>query len=722
MNRSGLIRHDSPYASVHRPGSSAIPLVSLSAIAFDTETTSLDTTKARIIQLGAVRIECGQLDPAQSFQQLVNPDEPVPVQSTAIHGIGDEDLAQARRFAEVEAEFSNWTGDSLLIGYAVGFDIAMLKREHLLAGLDWSAPRTLDVRYLVNILAPNLPDFSLDTIAAWLGIEIKDRHSALGDAIAAAQVFLALLPQLRERGIRTLAEAERACQKFSKMATDELSLGWHEVLLTRGTQEKSVSALARIDSYPYRHRLRDLMHSPAIFVNTQDKLRDVLTTLIEHQISAVFVKPDPGHSETGIITERDLLRTFDQQGADAFEILAGQIAQFPLHSLSADAFVYRAIARMRRKHFRHLGVHDSQGRIVGALSARDLLRQRADEALVLGDDIDQAEDATAMASVWGNIAGVAAGLNHEGVDARDISAVISRELCALTRQACKIAEVGMLEQGLGPPPCDYAMLVLGSGGRGESLLAMDQDNAIIFEQGEPDGEQDRWFAKLGSHVSDMLDVAGVPYCKGDIMASNPAWRHSLSGWQATTEIWIKRQTPDDILNCDIFFDATCVHGSINLANQVLDFAFEQAANSSSFTKLMSINACKDRSPLGLFGRFKLEDGRMDLKKGGIMPLFSTARVLAIQYRARKQSTPERLLAVRSKFDNMLTTIDNIREAHRILLNTILQQQLLDLEAGIPPSNLVAPSMLSAFSRKQLKWALEQVPNVANLLGDPLSSL
>ena len=221
----------------------------------------------------------------------------MPRQSTAIHGIGDEDLAQARSFAEVIPEFSNWLGDSVLIGYASGFDLAMLKREHLLAGLDWSAPRTLDVRYLVNILSPNLPDFSFDTIAAWLGIEIQNRHSALGDAIATAEVFLALLPRLRESDIRTLAEAERACQQFSQIAADELRLGWHEMHGSAAVKKNSLSALARIDTYPYRHRLRDLMHSPAVFVDAEDKLRNILKTLIEHEISAVFVKPDAQHDK-----------------------------------------------------------------------------------------------------------------------------------------------------------------------------------------------------------------------------------------------------------------------------------------------------------------------------------------------------------------------------------------------------------------------------------------
>jgi CBS domain-containing protein len=705
-----------------KTSNSVAPLVSLNLIAFDTETTGLDTSRARIIQIGAVKINKGRLDEAQSFQQLVNPGEPIPPATSAIHGIFDQDLEQAESFSTVNSVYEQWRGESVMVGYSSGFDLAMFKREYELAGLEWTAPRTLDVRYLVNIISPNLPDYSLDTIAAWLGIEINNRHSALGDAIATAQVYVSLIPGLRERGIRTLAEAEKACMQFTATAAREVSLGWHELHQPSGSTKASLSALARIDSFPYRHRLHELMRSPAVIVKPELRLREVLGILIENEISAVFVEPTAAQSQTGIITERDLLRTINQDADQALDATAGEIAQYPLHTLSADAFVYRAIARMRRKHFRHLGVHDSHGNIVGALSARDLLRQRADAALALGDDIDEAADAMAMAEVWSQIARVASGLTNEDVDARDVAAVISRELCALTRQACKLAETEMLDQGLGPAPCRWAMLVLGSGGRGESMLAMDQDNAIVYAHGEPGGTEDQWFAHLGSRVSDILDVAGVPYCKGNIMASNADWRHSLEQWQTTVQTWITRQTLEDILNCDIFFDAVRVHGDTDLAIQAIGFAYELGSQSTTFLKLMSVNACNNRSPLGLFGRFQLDDGRMDLKKGGIMPVFSCARVLAIKHGIRKHSTPERLADSRSKQPEMETIFENLDEAHRIIFNVILQQQLLDVAAGVPLSNSIDPAVLSGSMRKQLRWALERVPGISNLLGDPLSSV
>jgi DNA polymerase-3 subunit epsilon/CBS domain-containing protein len=694
----------------HNPAS--IPLLSLDAIAFDSETTGLDTSKARMIQLGAVRIVHGEVDETKNFQQLINPGIPIPPESHAIHGISDADVAHGQDFATVVSRFDAWRQDSVLIGYATGFDLAMLKREKEIAGLEWVSPRSLDVRFLVNLLGPNLPDFSLDTIAGWVGVEIHHRHSALGDAIATAAIFVALIPRLRERGIRTLAEVERACARFSESSAREVQIGWLDVHEAKTTRK----VLERIDSFPYRHRLRDLMNSPPLMIDASISLRDALAKMIDAEVSSLYVNPHTAGGPMGIITERDLLRQLRRSGDAAFSIPVSELAVFPLESLSADAFVYRAIARMKRLHIRHLGVHDSHGEIIGALSARDLLRQRADDAILLGDDIDAAQSAGQMSAVWGNIVLVAKSLVAEEVDARDVAAVVSRELCALTRQACVLAEKEMPSSA----PCPYAMLVLGSGGRGESLLAMDQDNAIVFARGEAGGPEDQWFAELGGKVADMLDAAGVPYCKGKVMASDPAWRMSVKSWQDLLQTWVRRQSPEDILNCDIFFDAVGVHGDIGLANEVLDYAFEIGRQSNQFIKLMSINACKNSPPLGFFGRFKLDNGRMDLKMGGIMPLFSTARVLSIKHGVRRQSTPARFAALATEISEMQNTLENLGEAHRIIFHTILEQQLLDLEAGIPLSNRVAPNDLSSASRDQLSWALQQVPNVSNLLGDPLT--
>ncbi|HUE45489.1 MAG TPA: putative nucleotidyltransferase substrate binding domain-containing protein [Aestuariivirgaceae bacterium] len=698
--------------------SSGTQLGSLSLAVIDTETTGLDVATARVIEVGGVRIERGKLLEDGGFSRLIDPGEPIPAASRAIHGIGDDDVAGESGFAEVAGELARWMGGAVMLGYATGFDLTVLGREHERAGLRWQPPRALDVRDLVKLLDPALPDHSIETLASWLGVELRDRHRALGDARLAAKIYLALVPRLQARGITTLAEAEAACRAAAPRLGVAAGSSWQEVVRLPEAGRGS-AGVAGIDSYPYRRRVAEVMSDP-VFVAADARVRDVLREIIERRISSVFVRPREGEAGPGIITERDLLQAIDAAPDEALAKSAGDLAQRPLDSVAESDFVYRAIGRMNRKRFRHLGVVDQAGELVGALSARRLLRQRAEAAMWLGDALDVAASPGELGAVWGDLTLVARGLLADHVDARDIAAVISHELCALTARACELAEAELVDGGHGPAPVDYAMLVLGSGGRGESLLAMDQDNAIVYESGAPGGPEDQWLERLGARVADILNMAGVAYCKGGVMARNSQWRMSVEGWRAAVEGWLRRSQPTDLMSTDIFFDAVPVHGTLDLGEALRAEALEAAGRSRAFLKLMAVNAAAVDVPLGWLGRFKLEDRRMDLKRGGLMPIFSAARVLALQHGVTARATPERLAAVRGKGDAEPALVDRLTDAHGILLGAILEQQLHDLEAGIKLSNRVAPNELSAAERDRLRWALEQVGLVANVLGDPLA--
>ncbi|MGA7487430.1 MAG: 3'-5' exonuclease, partial [Xanthobacteraceae bacterium] len=161
-------------------GSSATPLVALDAVALDTETTGLDPRRASLVEVAAVRLVGGRLEAAASLGRRVRPPGPIPAGATRIHGIDDAAVAGSPPFAEVWPEFAAFMAGRVVIGHALGFDLAVLKRECERAGLTWALPRTLDTRLLAEMAAPDLADYSLDAVAAWLEINVRDRHSALG--------------------------------------------------------------------------------------------------------------------------------------------------------------------------------------------------------------------------------------------------------------------------------------------------------------------------------------------------------------------------------------------------------------------------------------------------------------------------------------------------------------------------------------------------------------
>lgn len=702
---------------------SGAPLLSLDAVVIDTETTGLDPRKARVIEVAGVRLSAGKPVADGSFRQLLRPaGESIPAETTRIHGIDDAMVAESPLFVDVWPRFKAFLDQAVVIGHTVGFDLAVLKRECDLAGLPWIRPRTLDTRLLAQIAAPELAGYTLEKLAAWLGVDAVDRHSALGDATTTARVFLALVPKLRDHGIRTIAEAERACLALTSVLDGQAQSGWIEAVEApeRADAERT---LRRFDSYAYRHRNRDIMRVPPVFVDSGTSIRDVLARLASERISAVYVGPHAVSggvkaADAGIVTERDVLRAIDRFGAVALDLPAGQIMSRPLAAVPADAFVYRAIGRMSRLKARHLGVVDETGRVVGALSARDLLRLRAGEAISLGDEIDDAADAHDLAVAWAKLPRVAESLLAEGLSGRDIAEVVSRELGALTRQAAVIAERIMRERGQGDPPCGYAMLVLGSAGRGESLLAMDQDNAVIFERGEPEGAEDRWFAALGAHVADILHEVGVPYCKGGVMAKNAPWRGSVATWRQRIDNWILRSNPADLLSVDIFFDLRAVHGDGSLAVVVRQAAFDAAKGQAAFAKLL-VEGISTPTSLKFFGGIRTEGGRIDLKAAGLFGLVAAARAMAIRYHVMERSTSARLAGVKALVHVSQSDLDALGDAQGVFLDLIVSQQIEDIAHGTPPSNAVSVKRLSARDRDRLHGALEAVTAVDGLTRDLL---
>ncbi len=697
--------------------SNATPLIALDAMVIDTETTGLDPAKARIVEIGAVPLKAGRLDEKAGWRRLINPGEAIPAATTQIHHIDDAAVADAPKFAAAWPEISAAFSGAILIGHTLGFDLAVLKRECERAGLRWHAPRTLDTRLLAQVVEPHLSGYTLEHLASWLGVTVENRHSALGDATLTAKVFVALLPKLREGNIRTLAEAEQACLALTGLLEEQHRAGWEEAVASPGARTER--ALARIDTYPYRHRVSDVMSAPPKFVAGDVSLADTLQRMAKEKISSLFVTvagagATPRARDTAIITERDVLRALAEQGADALAKPVAEFASKPLVTLPAASFVYLALSRMSRLKLRHLGVVNENGEVCGIVTSRDLLRLRAQEATILGDALSQADDVPALAAAWSRLPQAADALIAEGVSARDIAAVISRELGALTRRAGGLAEGRLLAEGKGAPPCAYALCVLGSAGRGESTLSMDQDNALVFADGAPGEAADRWFERFGVIVADILHEVGVPYCTGGVMAKNAAWRGSMATWRERIDGWIARSNPADLLSVDIFFDLLGVHGDMAMADELWRAAFDAAAGQADFAKLLVEAAGERESGTSMFGGFRTEKGRIDLKKTGLFSIVTAARVLAIRHHLLERSTPARLSAIAALGRGGAEDLEALARAQGQFLDLILAQQVADIQTGLPPGNKVAVKRLSHEERRALHEALAAVRPVDEL--------
>jgi DNA polymerase-3 subunit epsilon len=190
-----------------------LALNSLSYTAFDTETTGLEPSAGdEIISIGAVRIVNGRLLRADTFDQLIDPKRPIAPEAAKIHGIRQSMLAGQPDIAAVLPAFHRFCEDTVLLGHNVAFDMRFLQVKEAITGIRFAQP-VLDTLLLSALVHSTLEDHRLEAIAHRMGVNVIARHTALGDAILTAEVFLRMLPLLAAKGIVTLRQAREAAQR-----------------------------------------------------------------------------------------------------------------------------------------------------------------------------------------------------------------------------------------------------------------------------------------------------------------------------------------------------------------------------------------------------------------------------------------------------------------------------------------------------------------------------
>ena len=189
------------------------PLTSLSYTAFDTETTGLEPSAGdEIISIGAVRIVNGRVLQGETFDQLIDPKRPIDPESAKIHGIRREMLAGQPGIGMVLPAFHRFCEDTVLVGHNAAFDLRFLQVKEASTGLRFAHP-VLDTLLLSALLHEALADHRLEAIAQRMGVDVIARHTALGDALLTARVFLRMLPLLAAQGIVTLRQAREASER-----------------------------------------------------------------------------------------------------------------------------------------------------------------------------------------------------------------------------------------------------------------------------------------------------------------------------------------------------------------------------------------------------------------------------------------------------------------------------------------------------------------------------
>lgn len=200
-------------------GGEADPIRAARWVVLDCETSGLDPARDRLLAVGAVAVRGGKIELAESFSAVLRQESPSDAGNILVHGIGGEAQRSGRPADEALREFAGFLGDGLPAAFHASFDDAVLRRAmaRVRAQVPGLTPprRWLDLAQLAPALYPGRASGrlrarrSLDDWLGEFGIACPERHDALGDALATAQLFLVLFAEAERQRINTVGELRR---------------------------------------------------------------------------------------------------------------------------------------------------------------------------------------------------------------------------------------------------------------------------------------------------------------------------------------------------------------------------------------------------------------------------------------------------------------------------------------------------------------------------------
>ncbi len=235
------------------------------AVVFDLETTGLSASDSRIIEIGAVRLEHGEV--TGRFSTYVDPGVPIPKEITAITSIKDSDVAGAPSAAEAVPQFLDFCSGALLVAHNADFDVGFIRTAAEELGLTFDRPY-LDTLALSRFLNPDLARHRLDNVAKYYGLGDFRHHRAVDDAEILSRIYLCMIEKMREFDIKDLAAMEREISTKS----DPLKLNsYHMIILVKNAT--GLKNLYRLISESY---LRYYYRNPRIPKTLLDRYREGL--------------------------------------------------------------------------------------------------------------------------------------------------------------------------------------------------------------------------------------------------------------------------------------------------------------------------------------------------------------------------------------------------------------------------------------------------------------
>ncbi len=430
--------------------------------------------------------------------------------------------------------------------------------------------------------------------------------------------------------------------------------------------------------------------------------------MAETNSSALLVRSDTGIE--GIVTDADLRKRAIAMGLEVSAPVE-KILSSPVISISDDSQVYEVFLEMLEKDVRHLVLINHIGEITGIITEKDLITAQANSTYLLIKTVKSSQNIDQLENIHARLTRMLLNPIQNGSSTEYITKLITAFSDAIIEKI-----IAFSVEELGPPPCKFVFMIMGSEGREEQTFISDQDNAIIYEDLEDASQREKaesYFGPLAKRICNQLNTAGYSLCVGNNMAKNPDWCQPLSVWKEYFYKWTHVAKPEDLLHSSIFFDFRGVGGDTSLADELKKYLLRLIDKWPGFLRNMTENTLFFKPPITLLGKFVVEKkgenkGSFDIKLA-LLPIIDLARIYSLQNNITDTNTLRRLFRL-----HKMRVLDD--EEYRDLVQIynylmrlrFLRQITVIIDEEKEPDNLIYPARLSSLDRVILKKAFKRI--------------
>jgi CBS domain-containing protein len=482
------------------------------------------------------------------------------------------------------------------------------------------------------------------------------------------------------------------------------------------------------DQRPVREYLR-----PAVFCPPTATVREAAARITDENQSCALIDTPDG---LGIVTDSDFRRGLGQ-GLATFDAPVTALATVPARTIGVDTSRAQAYINMVEHGVHHLIALDDRARPVGIVRAMDLASADVRDPLLVRAAIETATDLEQLVDAAALLPSTAVELIDAGLPPVRVGALLAAVREALLRKL--VALDGALHGG---PDC--AWFVLGSTARHEPLPSSDLDTALAWPEPVPDpsgpdpngpdlsdpdpsgagpavlGEQRAKECRAAAErVLTNLGRCGIQRCPDGLNATNPMFSRSVRGWTEAAAAWQRDPSIDQALLLTAMVADSRPVTELPVGRAVVD-ASRTATPSQHYLTVMLRFTLAVKPPLGFVRNFVVEHtgehrGQLNLKRGGLMPIASIGRWVAVLTGDPVGSTPERLR--RGLEAKILTQneVDSLVGAFELIYELLLERESAALRAGAAPSRHLAPGELDTLTRRHLRAAFREVHRVQTRL-------